>query len=382
MTERKTIPLNNKFQLQATTVSPSRVPQVGLSIFEVSSDKIHPGTQIFNLLETADMNEQEIFDLVKGLDERALANMPQELLDEIKSGNIEHIFQTDPTTTTKFNDLPIDEQERIIREKKGSIYFRAKDGKTARFKLPDVAGDDAGWNANKGGAAFMDAAVYDTPDNVADMNRAANVQKQINRGTLGAQFQYGDDVRNLNVVGDILSGSPTVGALPAATASPAGGPTAVSSPPSSGSTTSGNPPAQPTAPEPVPTKPRQQGGVNVGTPVESFGEPLETPEPARVPRATVNTGTQSTQTTASGGMPSRGTSSSTTRRGMQNAANASSAVASGLKGAKNLRLTAAAAAVGLGAYGVNKFRNRDVEKLEIQKRIEMDRRIAEQRRYG
>lgn len=478
------MPLNERpsFNTAATKVNfslhefePSYVPQVGLSPFEVSANQVHPGTTIFSVHEVGGMGSDEILDLVKGIDDRALVDMPQEVLDKINAGEIEHIFQTDPSKAGGFNNLPLEEQERLMAEGKGSIYFRDKEGRTARFKLPEVASGDAGWNSNKGGQIFMDQTIYGSEDDVRSLSVINKLNSDRRKG-VNPYYEVAEDlteeVDNPTYLEDLLHGKkPTVvrGAVsttdttetikgtfnqpknPLPSAGESGA--AASNPPPAGETVNETPPPKNTGPageagaaasspppagEPVKETPppknagpageagaaasnppptgessnttppprntaaeaERRGRVNVGKPVESFGDPLDEPGASGRPKATVtNNGQTSGSTGANSGSPksgSRGKSgrmgkggakggsrgSNATKRGLSNSSNASAAVASGAKGSNNLRLAAIGAAVGLGAYGVNKYRNDQIDELEYQKRIEMSRRMEEQRRYG
>lgn len=115
----------------------------------------------------------------------------------------------------------------------------------------------------------------------------------------------------------------------------------------------------------TPPQTRQRTPRSVGRTVQSFDNTPATQEPVRTPRSNTTratiSGTRPSTTTRSGGSTRptvSGNSSRTTQRGMQLSSRASSAVASGAKGSRNLRIAAATAAVGLGAYGVNRVRGR------------------------
>lgn len=361
---RPSLNTNSTVNVSAGSVSPSRVPAVGLVPFEASPTHVHPGTQIFRLEEVTGKTEQEIFDVVRGLDDRALVDMPQELLDEIRAGNIEHIFQTNPETTTAFNNLSAAEQQRLRSEQRGSVYFRTKDGRTTRFKLPEIATNDAGWNANKGGNIFMDAAVYGTEDEIRSINEAVNVRKMVDKGTVPETYKYGDDVANINPVGDVLSGSPTVGTVSTSTAR-------ASTPPPTGAPTASAPESPATAAPAQNTRVSEKGPIiNVGEQTEMKG-PTTRPKvkPDTTPSARVSATSRQTPT----GATQRPTVSRATRRGVADGASASAAVASGVKGSNNLRIAGAGAILGVAGYGISRLRGKNRDDAEYARMVEMQR---------
>jgi len=191
----------------AQEFEPEYVPKVGLTPFEVSKTVSHKGTPIFQLTDTADMASDDLLKYLSGLDPRILENMPQEVMDEINSGNISHIFQTDPSTSQKYLDMTPSEQKAL--EGKGSIYLRTKEGRTARFKLPEISDGDAGWNANKGNSIFMDQTIYDTTENTRSLSAAEALKKNVQRGERAAET-VDEKILRSNVVEEILSGSKTL----------------------------------------------------------------------------------------------------------------------------------------------------------------------------
>jgi len=62
-----------------------------------------------------------------------------------------------------------------------------------------------------------------------------------------------------------------------------------------------------------------------------------------------------------------------TRSGVQDGARMSSAVASGIRGSNNLRVAAAGAAIGVGAYAMNKLRSMGKDDVEYARMLEMQR---------
>lgn len=416
----------NPTEFAINEFQPSYTPKVGLTPFEVSRSGVHPGTTIFNVHEVGSMSSNEILDLVKNLDDRALVDMPQELVDEIKAGNIEHIFQTDPSETANFNDLSKAQQDKIIAEKKGSIYFRTKDGRTARHKLPDIAIDDAGWNANRGGSIFMDQSIYGGKDDLRSLSVLNELNKQQNRGSIPDHYVFNDDVaeavKNRTFIDDIRNKEQVIKGVVNRTEQAAGpGKEAIidstaKAPPAStadevsqrvvGQAIDEDIPPMPTdedferyatgvddaeeaAPEPRRTgqpKPKEPV-IKVGETVELSGperktkaKPVDTPA-ARVTQAAQEPIIDATQRAprpkptpaAAQAAAKKAAASRATRSGIQDGARMSSAVASGIRGSNNLRVAAAGAAIGVGAYAMNKLRSMGKDDVEYARMLEMQR---------
>ncbi len=136
-------------------------PSIGKEVFEMWKGAVHPGHDIHVLENTLGKSKNEIETLLRSMDPRVLQNMPQEVVDAIDSGDISHIYRTNPGASESFTSLP-DAVKKSLGgpENTGSIYFRRSSGETARWKLPEIASGDAAWNANQGGAIFSDATVY------------------------------------------------------------------------------------------------------------------------------------------------------------------------------------------------------------------------------
>ena len=387
--QRKPIDISiDKVTYAAHTFEPEYIPKVGLTPFEVSSNAIHPGTEIFNVIDTSSMGESEILKTVSSLDNRALVNMPQEVIDEIKAGNITHIFQTDPSGTMAFQNLPDDVQDSL--KGKGSIYFRTKEGKTARFKLPEVATDDAGWNANKGGHVFMDQSIYTTKENIKSLNDANAVSKKVQRGTLQPYMSVDDSVAKGSFIDQILSkskevtGSKTItdagtGVAPAPVTT---GPTPGSVP--SGPTVTTGPTAGSVPSGPTVTTGETPGRKPIGRPVTTANTPSPPPTATQAretaekvtksgnatppPKATI----QSTAPTPS--RPSSGAPVKSPGRLRTAADDLSAAVTQGPNGARNLKMLGIAGALGVAGFALSRGRGSAQDDEATRRRLEMQRR--------
>lgn len=129
-------------------------------------------------------------------------------------------------------------------------------------------------------------------------------------------------------------------------------------------------------------------------PILKVGEETEMRGPARKPKAKPDT-TPSARVATAGGeavaeatqraprpkptpeaaeaAARRAAASRATRRGVVDGASTSAAVASGTKGSNNLRVAAAGAAIGIGAYGINKLRSMGKDDAEYARMLEMQR---------
>ena len=291
--QRRVIPtIKNDLSLIPNFFEPDYIPKVGLVPYEVSSTVVHTGNEIFNLIDTADMGKEDLLKQLEALDPRILENMPEEVLKQIEDGNIAHIFQTDPTGSQKYMDLSPDAQEAL--KGKGSIYLRTKEGKTARFKLPEIAEGDAGWNANKGGSIFLDQTVYSTTENIRSLSRANEAKKTVLKGTVAAET-IDERILNSNIVDDILSGSQT---LTGATA-PVGGEDIHSAP----KVTTGPTPISAPTPQPAaPPDPPVTGSPSVRT-LEPNDKPYTGPRPSWLDKPVAPAAPQPTATTKPTGLP-------------------------------------------------------------------------------
>ena len=398
--QRPVIPkTQNDLSLIPNSFEPDYIPKVGLSPFEVSSTHLHPGSEIFNLIDTTDMGKEDLLKKLSALDPRILENMPEEVLKQIEDGNISHIFQTDPASSGKYMNLSPDAQEAL--KGKGSIYLRTKEGKTARFKLPEIADADAGWNANKGASIFMDQTVYSTPENVRSLSRLEEVKKTVKQGTVAAET-IDERILNSNIVDDILSGSQTLtGAtapvggenIPSAakvTTAPTPVPTPAPAPPQPAATVTPRnqkpigQPVQAAAPTSAPTAAPTATTKSVGRPVISVGTPPPPPTgagaqkvsaqvtqtgnatPPPAPRATVqNTPPPPAKVVTSGAPTPRPILKKT-------GDDISQALLGGTKGTRNIKLAGAAALLGLGAFAVS--RNARPSSDDYERKLEMQRR--------
>ena len=400
-------------------------PEVGKKIFEVGDGWMHPGTTINNLFDVSGKSQDEIFDIVKGLDSRALQGAPQEILDLIKSGDIAHIFTTDPTESGGFMNLLPDKQKEV-QKLNGSLYFRDKEGRTARWKLPEISSNDAGWNANAGNDIFSKQTAYGDNLFATNASQREDLLKKVSRGKIPVdtvhpeliQTSVVDDIlkkeTNLTVYDHlgVLSGTeadqarsihypnskrtPTAAAPPAA--APAPQPVVAPSP-----TPSPTAPAPtPAAPAPATVAPINQKPVGqpvqaaaptsapttttkpVGRPVISVGTPPPPPTgagaqkvsaqvtqtgnatPPPAPRATVqNTPPPPAKIVTSGAPTPRPILKKT-------GDDISKALLGGTKGTRNIKLAGAAALLGLGAFAVS--RNARPSSDEYERKLEMQRR--------
>jgi hypothetical protein len=124
------------------------------TLAKIGSQVQSPGSTSTNLLDVA-----------KSLDPRFAENMPQEVADAFAGGQVQRIFRTSQDLapeSLKPGMLPIGNKVNQYGDYGGSIYVQTKDGRTARFKNPELSmGDDAGWNANKGRSVFFEnAGIY------------------------------------------------------------------------------------------------------------------------------------------------------------------------------------------------------------------------------
>jgi len=122
----------------------------------------------------------DLFQVALGIDPRFGENMPQEVADAFASGDVARVFRTGavgrsaavkgPAAKKDLNPLT---KANIHGEHGGSIYVQTKSGRTARWKLPEIAQElkdgstDAAWNANHGAGSFFDNAMgvhLDDPD--------------------------------------------------------------------------------------------------------------------------------------------------------------------------------------------------------------------------
>jgi len=114
-------------------------------------------------------------------------------------------------------------------------------------------------------------------------------------------------------------------------------------------------------------------------PILKVGEKTEMKGPARKSKTKPGAKAGATVTAESSSFPSaqsvaqRASASRATRRGVVNGNLASAAVASGTKGSNNLRVAAAGAAIGIGAYGINKLRSMGKDDAEYARMLEMQR---------
>ncbi len=367
----------------AQEFEPEYVPKVGLTPFEVSKTVSHKGTPIFQLTDTADMASDDLLKYLSGLDPRILENMPQEVMDEINSGNISHIFQTDPSTSQKYLDMTPSEQKAL--EGKGSIYLRTKEGRTARFKLPEISDGDAGWNANKGNSIFMDQTIYDTTENTRSLSAAEALKKNVQRGERAAET-VDEKILRSNVVEEILSGSKTLTgagsgvAVPTATVTT--GPTPGAVPPTPTVTTGPTPGAVPPTPTVTtgPTPPKKP----IGRPVISANTTAPTPTAAgaqQTAQATTQSGNATPPPKATihsnaptPPRPSSGAPAKAPGKMRALADDVSAAVTKGPNGARNLKMLGIAGALGVAGFGLSRGTRSVQDENETNKRLEMQRR--------
>jgi hypothetical protein len=392
----------NDLSLIPNSFEPDYIPKVGLTPFEVSSTHIHPGTAIFNLIDTADMGKEDLLKKLAALDPRILEDMPEEVLKQIEDGNVSHIFQTDPSTSQKYMDMTPSEQKAL--EGKGSIYLRTKEGKTARFKLPEVADADAGWNANKGASIFMDQTVYSTPENVRSLLRQKEVTKKVKQGTVAAET-IDERILNSNIVDDILSGSQT---LTGATAPVAGenipsAPKVTTGPtpgavPSGPTVTTGETPGAgrpratvTTGPTPGAVPPTPTVTTGPTPPKKPIGRPV-IPVNTTAPTATAAGAQQTAQATTQSGnatpppkatihsnaptppRPSSGAPAKAPGKMRALADDVSAAVTKGPNGGRNLKMLGIAGALGVAGFGLSRGTRSVQDENKTNQRLEMQRR--------
>lgn len=185
---RINIPAESKAFSAGKQIDLNYEPKTGLSVFEVMPGATHAGTEINNLVDVSGKSTQEIFDAAKSFDPRVVTDgIPDAVAKEIKAGNISHVFTTDPTTSGGFTNLSDAAQENVRNNTKGSVYFRTKEGKTARWKLPEISSSDSGWNANKGLDIFSDQTVYLKSGDGYSLAKADATVKQVQKGVLAAE---------------------------------------------------------------------------------------------------------------------------------------------------------------------------------------------------
>lgn len=399
MQEPKQRPALSRTQADLSAIpnsfEPDYIPKVGLVPYEVSSTHKHGGSQIFNLIDTVDMGKEDLLKKLAELDPRILENMPEEVLKQIEDGNISHIFQTDPTGSQIYMDLSPDAQEAL--KGKGSIYLRTKEGKTARFKLPEIADGDAGWNANKGSSVFMDQTVYSTQENVRSLSRLEEVKKAVKQGKVAAET-VDERILNSNAIDDILSGSQTLtGAI-----ARVGGETIASAPTVTTGPTPGSVPSGPTVTtgetpvrvgKPVETvaakdRPRvifqsgkEAGSATAKKPEQIIGQVIDDAAKRLNAEKVTNSGNatpppkatiQSTAPTPS--RPSSGAPVKSPGRLRTAADDLSAAVTQGPNGARNLKMLGIAGALGVAGFALSRGRGSAQDDEAIRRRLEMQRR--------
>jgi hypothetical protein len=121
----------------------------------------------------------DLFQVALGMDPRFGENMPQDVADAFASGDVARVFRTGSVSYTPdrkkfpYTDITPSRQASIHGEYSGSIYVQTHSGRTARWKLPEIAqqlkdgSTDAAWNANHGVGSFFDNAMgvhLDDPD--------------------------------------------------------------------------------------------------------------------------------------------------------------------------------------------------------------------------
>jgi hypothetical protein len=405
-------------------------PEVGKKIFEVGDGWMHPGTTINNLFDVSGKSQDEIFDIVKGLDSRALQGAPQEILDLIKSGDIAHIFTTDPTESGGFMNLLPDKQKEV-QKLNGSLYFRDKEGRTARWKLPEISSNDAGWNANAGNDIFSKQTAYGDNLFATNASQREDLLKKVSRGKIPVdtvhpeliQTSVVDDIlkkeTNLTVYDHlgVLSGTeadqarsihypnskrtPTAAAPPAA--APAPQPVVAPSPTPSPAA----PAPTPAAPAPATVAPINQKPV--GQPVQAaaptsapttttkpVGRPVisvDTPPPPPTGAGAQKVSAQMTATVQDTVNFSKNTTpekiaavvehhtqakvltsgAPTPRQFLKKTGDdISKSLLGGTKGTRNIKLAGAAALLGLGAYAVSKKSHQTND--DYDRKLEMQRR--------
>jgi hypothetical protein len=396
-------------KLQSVEAEAFYEPKIGLEPMEVmtrsgNSNLVHPGHAIFDLRDTRNMMPDEIRSLVDSIDQRALQNAPKEILDAIQSQDITDIFRT---SSGEFD---------AAGNEIGSIYFRRKDGATARWKLPELAEKsalknqamgqplvilDAGWDANKGSGIFSTNTAYFDPSSgtkAADFKVVDAVIEQVNKGTFdqtllpddfySTDYNYSDAIlkgrKKIPLVIPGQSASTSSGPAQAAPA-PAPGPSPATTPAPGPSPAPGPATASPPPPGPV-GRPVNTATINAtGAPrtVVSGGAPGASVVPPQAPTPPPPSGspgaviTQRPPTPSGSGVPTRRPSTGApggrgTRSMGQVAADVANWVTSGTKGAKALKAAGAGMILGIGAGAISR-RDISVDEEEIM-RLEMQRR--------
>jgi hypothetical protein len=155
-------------------------PKIGKEVMEFWPGASHPGHDIHVLHDVVGKSSTDIHDLLGTMDKRVLQGMPAEVSSAIDSGDISHIFRTNPGRSEAFTDLPQSVQDSLGGpQNTGSIYFRRKTGETARWKLPEIGTNDKGWNANKGHEIFSAATAY--PDDTYKISKLNGLSKAIGK---------------------------------------------------------------------------------------------------------------------------------------------------------------------------------------------------------
>lgn len=132
-----------------------------------------------------------LLNVANQLDSRFSTGMPQEVADAFANGDVQRIFRTSenlPKASLAPGEIPTASMTaRPYGDYSGSIYVQTKDGRTARWKDPDLSmGDDMGWNANRGKDVFSETA---TAGSLSLDRRASDVLGgQVHE--LGADFSH------------------------------------------------------------------------------------------------------------------------------------------------------------------------------------------------
>lgn len=128
----------------------------------------------------------DLFQVALGMDPRFGENMPQDVADAFANGDVARVFRTGsamytpPIRAAGYTDITPSRQANIHGEHSGSIYVQTHSGRTARWKLPEIAqtlkdgSTDAAWNANHGVGSFFDNAVGVHLDDPGILNQYLN----------------------------------------------------------------------------------------------------------------------------------------------------------------------------------------------------------------
>lgn len=132
----------------------------------------------------------DLLQVALAMDPRFGQGMPQEVADAFAAGDVTRIFRTSSTMAPQsaprgqvpsISVFPGQNKQAPERygDYTGSIYVQTKNGRTARFKSPELSmGEDAGWNANGGKFAFFENSGFYTDDAVTkDAARKAAAEK-------------------------------------------------------------------------------------------------------------------------------------------------------------------------------------------------------------